>query len=471
MDNRRILFTAFISGGCAMLIEIAGGRAIAPYLGSTIFTWAAIIGLVLGALSVGYYVGGRFADRYADAKHLSYIFIAAAFCTLVIPFLIGLLGPPSIFLNLALASLIVSLAFVPASLFYGMVSPYAIKLTSEPGKEGKSSGKVFAISTVGSILGVLGTGFILVPNMALSHIFILAALLMLGSAFLVSRKGIGIDILVFLILALPISAIGFHPPVSGDLIFSTSSEYFDLNIVNTSLHGKQSLILYLDRVPSSALAVDGSSSFHYINATRLGYELVDNPGRALVIGVAGGTQIGDLRNHFAEMYIDGVEIDAKSIEIGKAYFGLEVDEKTEIIIDDGRRYIKTTDWQYDLVMMDVFRGFSIPYHLSSVEFFREMKEKMSSDGVLVINIILPIDEEPGLIDIFYNTLSAEFENVILIPMDAESTDIQNVVVIATDADTTSFEDMHKKEIFLFEPRNGRIITDDINPADVFVSGR
>ncbi len=455
-----------------MVVEIAGGRAIAPYLGSTIYTWASVIGFVLGALSAGYYVGGKLADRYKDRRHLSYVFVAAAFCTLIIPVLIAIIVPYSVPFDLAVASIITSFALVPASIFYGMVGPYAIKLITKKGQEGRVSGRVFAISTVGSIIGVLGTGFMLIPNIAISYTFILAALSMFLCSLIIGYDAKIPDLFVFAVFIVFVSTISFSPPVCGEIIYSTSSEYYEINILKTSLEGVQSLVLFLDSSPSSAIAVDGSLPFGYVKKSRLGYELTDNPERALVIGVAAGTQVEDLKGHFPNLRVDGVEIDEKTVGLGERYFGLEIDNRTEITIDDARRYVKSTSRSYDIVLMDVFRGSSIPYHLASVEFVRELKAIMEPEGVFIINIISPVEgEQATLLSLIHNTLSQEFSNVIVLPVGDDPYKTQNCIIIASDMDLSSFSEKYSDEIYPFKPATDRIITDDLNPADVHVPTR
>lgn len=470
MKDYRILIPAFVSGACAMVVEIAGGRAIAPYLGTTIYTWSAVIGLVLAALSAGYYAGGKLADRYNDRKHLSSIFMLAAFCTAAIPFLIAVIGPVSVLLDLRIASLLISLPLVPAGFFYGMVSPYAIKLTSEKGREGKSSGSIFALSTVGSIVGVLGTGFLLVPNIALSQIFVLSAALMLACAAAVWGGGVRrMDVLVFLVIALPVSTLAFHPPVSGELLYSSSSEYYEINVFNSTYDGEPALMLYLDSSASSGVSGNGSLAFGYTKKMESAYSLAGSPERALLLGVAGGTQIEDMKSHFPHAQVDGVEIDAEVVSVGERFFGLNDDARTEIIIDDARRFVKTTDRRYGIVLMDTFKGRSVPYHLTSREFVSELKGVMGPGGVLAINIISPLEGgEATLLGMFHNTLSAEFENVVVMPIGSDPYSRQNVVVIATDADVSAFSEEHADDIRPFNPNTGLIITDDLNPSDAFV---
>lgn len=469
MENPRILIPAFISGCCAMVVEIAGSRAMAPYLGSTIYTWSAVIGLVLGALSLGYFLGGRLAEKYSgDRNKFSLIFLFAAFTTLAVPFMIAVVAPLSLFLELSIASILASIVLVPASIFYGMVGPYAVKIISKSDDAGRSSGEVFSLSTIGSIIGSIGTGFILVPVMELSHIFILAGLLMFICAIIVSGRKRWLDLFVFCLVAIPVSAIGFHFPIDGQMIHYESSEYFEIAIYNTTINEQESLLLLLDNAPSSAITLNGDYPFPYLSTSRLGYNLTDEPKSALVLGVAGGTQVEDLKSHYPGIHVDGVEIDSRVVEIGMEYFGLN-DDNTTIHIDDARRFLNRNEEEYDLVIMDTFKGNSIPYHLSSREFFLELEEDMSDDSVLIINLIAIPDSR--LSSLMHNTLLSVFENVFFIPLEDNPNDRQNIVIIATDNDANSFAMEHDDLFYEPGPIGGELVLDELNSVDILVPPR
>ena len=452
-----------LAGACAMAVEIAGARIIAPYLGNTIYTWSAVIGFVLAALSVGYFYGGKLGDKYGDEKHLSYIFIIAAACTIGIPFLAIIFVPMTVVLEIIPASIISSLILVPAGFFYGMVTPYAIKLTTSKGEEGRSAGNIFAISTIGSIFGVLLTGFLLIPNIFLSHVFILAAVLMLVSGWLINRKQITpIEIMVFIVGSLLISGISYSPSFEGTVIHQENSEYYLVSVME--IEGGR--LLLLDRALETG-EKDGEPIFKYVKKTKIAYELLDNPENALVLGVGGGTHVEDLKEEFPEIEVDGVEIDASVIKVGKEFFSLK-DERTTIIIDDARRYVLNSDKRYDVIIVDVYRGTTMPYHLSSLEFVKEMKEDLKEDGVIVTNIISSLEgEKSKRFELFYNTFNHEFENVLTIPTNDKPTEIQNILVIATDGNVNEFKEKH----YLYEREitDDRIVTDEWNPMDVMVA--
>jgi len=469
MESREIFIAVFISGACAMMVEIGGGRIIAPYLGTTIYTWAAVIGLVLAALSAGYYLGGVLAERYNDRKHLGNVFFLAAFCTVLIPIIAYIIVPLTTLLPLAWASIMSAMILVPASVFFGMVSPYAIKLVSRNRELGKTSGQVFALSTVGSIVGTLGTGFILIPNMSINLIFVGAGVVMLCTGWLVARKIERLDSFMFLVFASFASAVTFSPLVYGTTIFHSNSEYYDISVVdNVSIENVTGRVLLLDSAYSSGERSDGSSLFEYETEVKKIYLLLDNPKRALVIGVGAGTQIEDLKKEFSNVVVDEVEIDAKIPEIGSKYFHLRFDNRTNIIIDDGRRYVKTTGRKYDIVVLDVFRGRSVPAHLTSVEFVRELKNVTNPGALIIMNLISAVEgDKSRFLQLVYNTYSSEFSNVYIVPLGDKPEQSQNVIMVATDANLSSHLAGNPKVIG-FKPTTSQIVTDDLNPVEVLV---
>lgn len=472
-----MLTVVFVSGACAMVVELAGARVIAPYLGSTIYTWTAVIGLVMAALSAGYYIGGSLGDRHRDRAHLSAILLCASLLTAAIPFLAWMLLPLTVLLDLVPASIIASLVLVPASVCYGMVSPYAIKLTGRGGEEGRSAGRVFALSTVGSIAGTLGTGFVLIPSVQLTHIFLLAALLMLCASWLAGRKGktMLMEGAAFAALALVISPFGFVPLFTGTVIHQEDSEYYHITITEGSASEWNTgsgpvRILYLDNQASSGEFLNGTPAFRYALKSRLGYELAPEPRNALVVGVAAGTQVEDLKRHYPSVMVDGVDIDSKAVDAGRRFFSLKDDARTNITIDDARRYLQRGGKAYDIVVLDVFRGMSVPYNLATKEFLGELKGRMDGDGVAIMNIISSVEGEKSATFVrLYNTFSSVFANVVVLPLGSKPGEVQNIVLIATDRDVSAFRQRHAAEIYGGVVENAEPLRDGLNPIDIYVA--
>ena len=464
-----LIIIAFVSGACAMLVEIAGARVISPYLGNTIYTWASAIGLVLAALSAGYYAGGILADRYHDRKHFSIILLAAGILTLTVPILGNIITPFTLLLELSTANLVAALVLVPASFFFGMVSPYIIKLTSKVDHEGQGAGRIFAISTVGSIVGSLGTGFVLIPGLEVTFIFILASIAMVLMSWMAfPKKGIMLDILpvaLIMFLALEVGHANFH---EGEIIYESDSMYYHIVVMDKEFHGVPTRMMLLDNALSTAETPEGEPALDYAISSRVGYELREEVNDALVLGIAGGTQVEDIKAYFPGAHVDGVDIDGKAIEAGITYFSLEDDERTDLIVDDARRHVKNTEKQYDLVILDAFRGRSIPPHLATQEFLFELKEKMSSDGVLIVNVISPLEgEDAEAFILLYNTFSSVFANLVIFPTDENPEELMNIVIVATDKDTSAFLEEHDGEFYSSSVPERPPLTDELNPIELY----
>jgi spermidine synthase len=473
MDARKQIFAAaFISGACSLLVEIAGARAMAPYLGTTIYSWAAVIGLVLASLSVGYYAGGVLADRYNDRRHLAAILLGAGLATLAVPFLASAFLPFTLFMELAPASLLGALILVPASLFYGMVSPYCIKLTSMHGAEGRGAGMVFAVSTVGSIIGALGTGFLLIPNIPLHLIFVLAGLAILASSILLSglsRKTL-MDAIPFATFSIIALAAPLEPALKGEVLASVDSAYSHLRVVDTEWAGGPARVLFTDNSASSGERPDGEPAFDYTQTNRLAYLAAGEVREALVIGVAAGTDIEEIKRIFPEARATGAEVDAKALELGATYFSFSNDSRTEIVIDDGRRFVARTDREFDLVVIDAFRGHSIPCHLTTADFLTELKGAMAPDGIVVINIISSI-EGPGsaVFSMLYNTFSSVFDTVLVIPTEDHPSNRQNIVLVASNRDLSGFAASHSGDLYAWPVPRRPPLTDELNPIELYAS--
>jgi spermidine synthase len=464
-----LIIIAFVSGACTMVVEIAGARVISPYLGNTIYTWASAIGLVLAALSAGYYAGGILADRYHDRKHFSIILLAAGILTLTVPILGNIITPFTLLLELSTANLVAALVLVPASFFFGMVSPYVIKLTSKVGHEGQGAGRIFAISTIGSIIGSLGTGFILIPNLEVTFIFILASISMVLMSWLsFPKKGMLLDIVPVAFMVFLTLQVGYANPWEGETIYEGDSMYYHILVLDGKIDGAPARMILLDNALSTAEDSDGGLILDYAIKSRIGYELAVDVKNALVLGIAGGSQIEDLKKHFPEAHVDGVDIDSKVIEIGKTYFSLEDDERTDLIVDDARRYVKTTDNVYDLVLLDAFRGRSIPPHLTTQEFLYELKNRMSPDGVVIVNIISSLEGDDADVFIFvYNTFSSVFKNVLVFHIEDDPETLMNIIIIATDKDASQFLEEHSEEVYSVPVPERAPLTDELNPIELY----
>lgn len=464
-----LLLIAFVSGACIMVVEIAGARAISPYLGNTIYTWASAIGIVMAALSLGYYAGGALADRYNDRKHFSMILLAAGVFTLLVPLFGNIFVPFTILLDLSTANLLAAFILAPASFFYGMVSPYAIKLTSEAGREGQGAGRIFAISTVGSITGALGTGFLLLPYIELAHIFISAAIAMVLMSWLSSpKRGFLIDAFPLSLLIFLVLQTGHASIYEGEVVYEGDSLYYHILVLDGEYGGNPARLLILDNSFSTGEKGGGEPAFEYISRSKLAFELVPEVKNAIVLGSAGGTQVELIKSHYPDVFVEGVDIDPEVVGAGKTYFSLVEDERTRIIVDDARRYMKTTEKEYGLVLIDAFRGKSIPPHLATQEFLFEIKDKMNPGGVVAVNIISSLEGSDSEVFILvHNTFSSVFQNVVVIPLGEDPEENMNILLIATDREVGSFVAEYGDAVYHSKVPERPPLRDGLNPIEIY----
>ncbi len=463
-DQRQIYALAFISGACSLLVEIAGARALYPYIGNTIFTWAGNIAVVLGFLTIGYWWGGKSADKNRSPAQLSLFMFLAAVSTAIIPFMAFIFGPFAMLLPARIASILLPFIIAPASFFYGTFCPYAIKLTSKGGREGSGSGNIFSISTFGSIAGVLLTAFVLIPNIELGNVFFGAAILMAISSFFLCRSlKRGADLVIF--AAFVALAMSFNMnPQFGSVIFQKNTPYALLTVTNLNLSGNQSRVLMLDNSLSSGES-GGLPVFNYMLISANSFDLLKDPKDALVLGTAAGIQVEQIKRDFSSIHVDAVDIDKDAIDAGVRYFSLKEDNRTTIFIDDARHFVSSADKSYDLVIVDVFRSNSPPPHIATVEFVRSLKSVMEPDAAVAVNLIGTLKRGDGYIQYMYDTYRSQFDHVYIFPSADEGVR-QNVVLIATDRDNLAFEQKYLNKTYqmIYDP--GLIFSDSKNPVEL-----
>jgi spermidine synthase len=457
-----ILAVAFVAGLCTLIIELAGSRLLAPYLGNSIYTWSAVIGVVFAGSSAGYYLGSRSIRDLLSENSLK-----ASICILLSIPLFALVSPFFNFMPPGISHISGALVLALPSFFLGMIVTNAIASRSRKIGIEEATGEVFAISTLGSLAGALLAGFVLIPNIPIAHIFILSAFLMLITSWLAGKFEI-IEIVPFGFLA-AVSIFSLPVPFHDtEILFQEQSPYQLVTVSRAEYNGHNTTAMILDRLVESWEYDNGTMVYDYFERGKLAYQILESaPQSALIIGLGAGSQVKELREDFPGIRVNGIEIDPKVVEAGKEYFSLVDDEQTDIIIGDGRRGLLELDKTYDIVLMDVFKGQSMPNHMVSREFFGEVKSKMNDGGILVINIASNTNGTNS--EFFRNlhaTLETQFAEVAAIPQNksGEKFERQTIIIIATDADMSAFRDSNREVIY--EPGEGKVFTDDWSPADI-----
>ncbi|QLD84920.1 fused MFS/spermidine synthase [Natronomonas halophila] len=431
----------FVSGVASMGLEILAGRIVAPQFGSSIYTWGSIIGVFLAALSLGYHYGGKRAANRASPKRLSWLFIWTAGYVAVLVFASDLLVAsttafplPSRFASLPA----VILLFGPPTYLLGFVSPYAAELSGTEAV-GEASGRVYALGTVGSILGAFGTTFFLIPSFGVEVIGFIFGVLLVVTALSMTLPSIDRDplfaticVTIMLVTAVSSGAIGFS--TGGNVVYQTQTPYQELEVADMG----DTRTLYLDGQRHSAMDLDDPDRyvFEYTRYFHMPYLFVEDPDEIdRVLFVGGGGFSGPKR--FVSEYnatVDVVEIDPVVIDTAKEYFRVEESEQLNIHNADGRQFLRETDHTYDLIVLDAYKKDKVPFQLTTVEFMQLTKDRLSEDGVLFANIIsAPNGPASKFYQAEYRTMQQVYPQVYGFPT-AGAGVVQNIEVVATKND-------------------------------------
>jgi len=399
--KRNLLFiSVFITGAIVLIVEILAVRILSPYYGSTIFTVSGVISVILAALSIGYYAGGKLADRNPSSKQFFGLILSGGIALLGLN-LLGIMILPILGLIFSLISgpLIASLIlFFPPAFILGTLSPYAIKLqntiTPEQGV-GTVAGKVFFWSTLGSITGSLLAGFVLIPRFGVNETIIASGIILFLLGFVpvvVLERGRNLIGILLLATIFASGAIFGSRLTEKNVIYANDGLYEKIKVYDGVLKNRPTRFLLLNRNASSAMFLDSD------NPADLAYDYskyyllyrIFKPDTKNIL-VMGGGAYSVPRVFLAELpaaQIDVVEIEPTLYRLAKEKFNLKENPRLKNYITDGRRFLKSTDKKYDLIFGDAFSSFlSVPPHLTTEEFFKTARKRLAKNGIMIINFV------------------------------------------------------------------------------------
>jgi len=481
------LLSVFISGAAVMALELLGSRLLAPVFGNSIFVWGSLIGVVLSALSVGYYLGGRLADREPNLHTLSVVIFAAGILVVILPALTPPVFDAIIRLNLGerySPLLATTLVLALPSILLGMVSPYAIRLAARTvEKMGKASGNMYALSTLGSIAGTFITVFVLIPEFGVNKIIFALGTALLVVAFL----GLGLRMKVFvllILLILPFAApylvnrrltAAAYTVAFGDTIYETDTPYHHLQVAESFDLEHQSYIriLILDDNLHSAMDLNNPDRavFVYSDYFHLGFLVNPNITRVLFIGGGGFTGPKSFLRNYPTVQVDVVEIDEEVIEVAEQYFSVDANNpRLHIYNDDGRMFLQKNNRKYDLMVLDAYSRTYVPFHLMTAQFFRTVVDHLNQNGSVVSNLIAGVSSNGNqLLAAEVNTMRTAFPKVYTFATKGISyTELQNVMIFATlfpqQLSETDFENLAMRNATVKVPELHQYVANYFTPA-------
>jgi predicted membrane-bound spermidine synthase len=434
--------TAFAGGLVSLAVELAASSLLRAYFGTANLVWATIIGLILLYLTAGYFIGGRWADRSPRPATLYQIVAWAAFLIGLVPFVahpvLALASTGFADFNVAMLGgsfvTVLILFSVPVTLM-GCISPFIIRLAmKDVASAGRVAGRVYAVSTAGSFLGTFLPDLLLVPTIGTRNTFVLLSLFLLAVAFVGLARSTPRRLPLYLwmpalILLLTFLLRGQPVKAAEGAIYEAESAYNYVQVVEKE--GCRYLLLNEGQGIHSVycpgqLRTPGPWDYFliapYFNPPPYTPERVES---VALIGLAAGTMARQYTAVYGPLPIDGVEIDPQIVRVGREYFAME-QPNLNVVVADGRYYLAHAERQYTVVGVDAYRLPYIPPHLTTVEFFRQVRDHLTADGVVVINVG-HTPEDYRLVEAMLATLLQVFPSAHVIDVPNSF----NAVVVAT----------------------------------------
>jgi spermidine synthase len=464
----------FLSGAALLGVEIVASRVLAPSFGSSLYVWGSLIGVVLTGLAIGYWAGGAFSDRYPTPYLLTGTLALGAALVLLVPVLDAwvieqiVAWDPGPRLDPLLAAIAL---FAPVSIVLAAATPIAVRLAARSLERlGRTAGRLFSVSTAGSIVGTFAAAFWLVPELGTDQVLAVAAV-----TLLVAAMGYALaERLLVAALALMVAAVGaglvgttLTPQESGRLDASALRNWsplyrereqrnpgtlnpdavaaeelgYEVRVARDTRYHRMFVLdadevryLRFDSTFQSAMRLHDpfATVFAYTDYLQLGLAYAPTTRRVLFIGLGGGSAVKRMWRDFPSLQLHAVELDPDVVRVAERWFGLPRDSRLQVSVKDGRRFLQTNDQRWDMIVIDAYFADSIPFHLSTAQFYELARSRLSPGGVVVSNVIGSAEgPDSKLLRAIAKTYRAVFPTVALHPVGG-GLGSGNVIVVATE---------------------------------------
>lgn len=479
--NRFLYGFIFVVGSASLGAEIAAARLMAPFFGASTIVWANTIGVVLVALSVGYWLGGRLGDRHPHLRGLCLLVMAASVLLALVPFVARPLFDVSVdaldeisagaFVG-SLFGVLVLIA-VPVMML-GAASPYAIRLTlPDVEHSGRVAGRLYAISTAGSLVGTWLSALVLIPLIGTQRTFLTFAL----AAGIVAAIGLGwrylaVPVALAGVIAIPVGTV--KATDAGEVIHEADTEFQYARVIEQDdgdrlLELNEGQAVHSLYRPGGYLTGDVWDGYLVLPFAGLS----DPPERIAILGNAAGTTARAYGHYFPGTEVDGVEIDGELTELGRRYFDLD-NPNLRVHHEDARPWLRRSEGGYDVIMVDAYRQPYIPFYLATREFFELVRDRLAPGGVVIVNAGHP-EGNDDLESVLGRTMAEVFPTVIRDPIEPT-----NTLLLGTEGDASAallrdrvralprgLRPVAEQSAARIGPRldGGRVYTDDLAPVE------
>jgi spermidine synthase len=463
-----IFAAVFLSGAVLLGLELVASRVVAPFFGSSIFVWGALLGVVLTGLSVGYWIGGVLADRFPTPLLLLGALTLGAAMILLIPVVDGWVleqvveWDPGPRWNPLMAT--IALFGLP-SIVLATATPIAVRLSARSiTSVGKTAGRLFAVSTAGSIAGTFATAFFLIPEIGTNQLLgVLATSLFIAAGIVALGEGLlpaGVAVAV-LIAGSVVATIELEPDQGGrlsgvaaqnwsprfrelgerqvaapsegfELVYSKNTRYHGLTVVDDD----DTRYLRFESSFQSGMYLDDAfrTRFDYSDYLQLPLAYSSNVRKILFVGLGAGSAQKRMWRDFPELDIQTVELDPVVRDVAYRYFRFPRNSRLQVTVEDGRRFLQRNGERWDAIVMDAYFSDSLPFHLTTIEFLELARSRLRPGGVIASNVIGSISGAGSkLFRSMYKTYRAAFPTVTVHPVKQPGEDdsaLMNIIVVA-----------------------------------------
>ncbi|HYG61690.1 MAG TPA: fused MFS/spermidine synthase [Thermoanaerobaculia bacterium] len=433
LPRLRFYWVVVTCGAVIMALEIVSSRILAPYFGNSVYIWGSIISVFLAALSLGYLWGGRLADRHPTMAALGRMITFAAFGQALL-LMAGVPVTQWLAARTGGASagplLAATVLFGPTSVLLATVSPWAVRLAARDlGHLGNTAGRLYALSTLGSLAGTLACTFLLIPFLELREILGLLTALTAVTALVAFGERLRAEaptaaLAALLVVFAVARGASVARPAPG-LLHERTTPYQTLRVYERDGVRR----LESDRMQQSAVEMaTGEPAVQYIRHVPFVLLLRPDMDRMLALGMGAGSAAGYLQKRLPGLEMDNVDIDPAVPELARRFLLFRDSPRNRVHVADGRSFVHASDERWDFIFSDTYIGGSVPFHMTTVQFLEEVKRRLEPGGVFGVNLAA------GLADPFsqaiYHTVEQRFRTTYVIQVKARA----NVLVLATDAD-------------------------------------
>lgn len=438
-NNLLFFILAFIEGGAVMCVELCSAKLLAPYFGTSIYVWAAVLGITLTALMSGYYLGGYLSNKVQRNSGMLWLMLIGGFFVTISPLLAKILLPITINFSLITGSLIslIGLLFLPL-LVFGATSPMLIQfLTNNAQSSGKVSGTIYSVSTLGGIITTFLVGFYTLPQFGINATLYGYGILTLAyTAYLFIHFRLFVTKINFILIAAGLS-LNFHSPYQYQkLLYESEGILGEVKVIERTylIEGKEKTYreLLVNNICQTMMDIEKPSKSYWNYVDVLANEVAQykKGSNSLLLGLGGGTLYKKLKEQ--NLKIDVVEIDERIAAVAKEYFKISND--IEVIVDDARHYLNVTNKEYDLIIYDLFHSETPPSHLMTKEAFLQTRSKLSKDGLFIINFYGYITGNKGkAARSLYKTLQDCGFSIQLLPTEGDE-NARNLIFICSESE-------------------------------------